>query len=598
MKKMIVFLCMVCAFMVSCSEEPEIVENPGSHVETWNDTTITGDAMMSQMMFSVGYVMSVERDSSTRTTTSADGTGAFSAGDLVSVAVTRSGGSEVVKTYRVKSDHSLEYVGDEDPFIWKSTGETVSIRAWSYGDNTTTSVDPESVGYTLETNQQANGYKELLYCLPSNKSYSGGNITLNFYHQLTRVVVNLTSENGLPLSVSSVRIGDGNTAVIPTTATFNKPLSGNIGTWSSIGTEKGYIQAKADVANSSYSAMLIPTTYSSGKKFISVITADSKTYTYVPNSNITLSAGNQYVFTIQVKNRPKLPIEYVAPYNMQTATKMAPDNSPENSGYFYWGTKASSTPQTILQNWKKGTGYAGYHLPTAEEWMAIIAPNLTSSNSLVGSVLDIDGSDGSRITYRNGQHLNMGETMAWGVTNNNGTYTYAVRQKFYNDYTCPDDDAHAKIGYALRFKEKSGSNYVNGQYTCAYRYEYIYSPSKDYGKLLRIKVKYIGANNSTTITTISKESYGGWTSPDFTLELPVCGHMSGADADPVYYNYPADGETKPFASREEKFIGYYWTATQLNNNNAFYASFYEAHTNVRSNLKSLSISVRLFADAE
>ena len=114
----------------SCSEEPETTEKPGPHVVAWNDTTVTGDATMS-MKFSVGWGgMNIEQSAATspfgqggfttRVATQMDGTATFSVGDLIAIAVTKTGGSEEVKPYIVKSDGSLEYAGtDSDPFIWR-----------------------------------------------------------------------------------------------------------------------------------------------------------------------------------------------------------------------------------------------------------------------------------------------------------------------------------------------------------------------------------------------------------------------------------------------------------------------------------------------
>ncbi|MBQ9436590.1 MAG: fimbrillin family protein [Bacteroidales bacterium] len=330
---------LLLVFGMSCSHEPAVEsEKPeGTNVHEWEDSTINGDAVME---FTVSSTMNVVREEGTRATTQADGSGAFETGDYVAVGVTRSGESEVIKLYSVKSDKSLQYEGgDNQPFTWKSQNETVTIRAWSYGTNNNlayTLTKPESASFSLETNQNANGYRELLYCKAASKSYSGGNITLNFYHQLTRVVINLVSETGQPLSISEVRIGDGSSAVVPTSASFS-PTADNLGNWSSLGTQYGYINAKSDVAGSRYSAILIPTTYTSGKKFISVITTDSKTYSYIPTSNTTLTKGNQYNYTITVMNsRKKTTSATATRYDLTIGDILCSDGSiyaAENASY-------------------------------------------------------------------------------------------------------------------------------------------------------------------------------------------------------------------------------------------------------------------------
>ena len=256
----------------------------------------------------------------------------------------------------------------------------------------------------------------------------------------------------------------------------------------------------------------------------------------------------------EARVRPKLPIEYIAPYNMQTATSMATDNLKSHSMYFCWNTsKAGSNGVGTPSDWSKakaniqamikGTAVAGYHLPSKAEWCSVVAPYNGSSQDS-----DIGGGDGVRIKYKNGQHTGLTERVAWGVTNNNGTYTYDVDQVFYNDYNCPNDAAHTYIGYGLRFKP-TASTY--GQYTCAYRYEYKSADaSVGGGASLTIQVKYVGTNTSITISTISNESW--WTSPDFTVVLPACGYSpysNGSDQAPGW------------SSATSPANGYYWSAT-------------------------------------
>ena len=202
----------------------------------------------------------------------------------------------------------------------------------------------------------------------------------------------------------------------------------------------------------------------------------------------------------------------------------------------------------------------------------------------------MSGDNGERIKYMNGQHTNLSETVAWGVTNNNGTYSYDVNQVFYNDYNCPNDAAHTYIGYGLRFKELSGGNYVNGQYTCAYRYEYKSADaSVGGGASLTIQVKYVGTDTSITISTISDESW--WTSPDYTLVLPACGYSKPVNAcnqAPGYYS-SATGQSG----------GYYWSATARDASLVFSMRFYSSHVHGNnSHLPGHGFPVRLFKDVE
>ena len=383
---------LLSAVSMSCSHDPhdENQDPSNTDVHEWEDSTLSGDAVMgSAMTFKVGGGMSVERTAQTRATTDINGIATFTEGDLVAVAVTRSGGSEVVKLYRVKNDGSLEYAGgDNDPFVWKSAGETVSLRAWSYGTSTDLSYTltaPETRDYTLETDQQTNGYRELLYCKADSKRQSDGAITLNFYHQLARMVFNVTHESASALTISSVSIGGSS---FPKTARFIVPTESNVGTWV-VKSGTGSITPRTETPPTTgylatYSAVVFPTfttqNYPKDTPFFTV-TSGTNNYTYkIAESEGMAYAGNtQYNYTINVKDfdYKKNPLWYVAPYNMVNATTMA---TTERAGYYYlWSTAVAAfgAQSTSYTDYKTaGKSYSGqsgtWHLPVRDEWRSII----------------------------------------------------------------------------------------------------------------------------------------------------------------------------------------------------------------------------------
>ena len=309
---------------------------------------------------------------------------------------------------------------------------------------------------------------------------------------------------------------------------------------------------------------------------------------------LTFQLANKYNLTTAYRNfnvvtTPKLPIEYVAPYNMASTTEFAADNNASSSMYFSWnnstassggvGTVAWTSAKADIQNFINGTAVHGYHLPSKAEWCSVVAPYYASTYDT-----SMGGADGKRITYNNGQNLGLTETVAWGVTNASGTYTYEVSQVFYNDYNCP---SAATIGYGLRFKDDASTN---GEYTCAYRYEYKASDaSVGGGASLTISVIYVGADPSVTISTISAE--GWWASPDYTLVLPACGYSpytNGSNQAPGYYS-----------SASGPAYGYYWSATPRDESSVWYMYFYPS--SVYGNYwyrPGSGFSVRLFADKE
>ena len=426
--------------------------------------------------------------------------------------------------------------------------------------------------------------------------------TLTFTHKMSKVIVNVTPTSGVS-SVTSVTLNNINRTVAFT------PATGVLGSLSNPG----------DITMSNEGAALIPPQTTNGdNNFLTIVTDVGTAYyklamefvggkVYTININVekssiglTTTITNWDGATVNVDYNhgdglarlAKLPIEYVAPYNLQTATTMATDNHKSHSGFFCWnnstadfngggvGTVDISSAKANIQAMIRGTAIPGYHLPSNAEWNTVMSP-------LYADLNDLNISEGNeRITYKNGQHLNVSETLAWGVTNNNGIYSYDVSQVFYNDYNCPNDAAHTYIGYGLRFKELINGEYVNGVYTCAYRYEYKSSDASVGAPSLTIKVTYVGDNADITISTISNESW--WSSADYTVVLPGCG-----------YSQPSNGSDKAAGwSSDQTANGYYWSATVKDVSHVYHMWFNTSNVAGNGWLPPGSgLSVRLFKDA-
>lgn len=432
-------------------------------------------------------------------------------------------------------------------------------------------------------------------------------VPLVFQHKLVKIKVNITT-NGA--TVSSVTLNNIKRSVPFTPSTGELGLAVEFNTHTDVRMFSG-----STTANFTCTAVIPPQPIGTSTNFLTVITSIHN-LTYKLPAEVTFVSGRQYIYNVTIfgsqitvttnvtawdestatpvpgqgtLNRPKLPIEYIAPYNMYDATTMATDNLKSHSGYFCWNTSKTesdgvgtpsdwSKAKANIQAMIKGTAVAGYHLPSKAEWCSVVAPYYGSSYDS-----DMGGGDGVRIKYKNGQHTGLTERVAWGVTNNNGTYTYDVDQVFYNDYNCPNDAAYTYIGYGLRFKESTG----NGQYTCAYRYEYKSADaSVGGGASLTIQVKYVGTNTSITISTISNESW--WTSPDFTVVLPACGYS--------HYSNGSDQKAGEFDASYTAY-GYYWSATARDASRVHYVFFYTSYVDGNNGSQPGSgLSVRLFKD--
>ena len=457
---------------------------------------------------------------------------------------------------------------------------------------------------------------DLCYSKTAKVERSASRQPLTFKHVLSKIIVNVNT--GVGGTVSNLRLR----AKTKTTLTY--PADNDDGYTLGTASEVGSIQMTPGAA-----AIIPPqTTAAEGDVRITFDLSGVGPIVYDFPAGTAFASNTQYTYTVQVgasvtvtssvanwgkdadgstlnddvtKNktveigRPKLPIEYVVgTHNLQTATTMAEDDNVSHSAYFCWNTTNSTTPKANIQKMINGTALAGgYHLPSKAEWCSVLAPYYAQTTSQTDAAMG--GETAVRIVYKRGSSNNLSETVAWGVTNNNtsstysaNNYVYDVNRVFYNDYNCPNDDDHTYIGYGLRFKEMIGVNYVNGRYTCAYRYEYKSSDSSVGGASLTVQVKYVGSNQNITIFTISDDTW--WSSPDFTIILPACGHGSSTVS--------AD-QSAGWASAQDMDCGYYWSAT-VRDASYLHTTFFNGSYVLGNNWSGPGEvrSVRLFKDAE
>lgn len=500
------------------------------------------------------------------------------------------------------------------------SGETLTMVAL-HGNFSYTEGDalPASISHSVELDQSSTGNYEksdLLWATVSGSSADATGKNLAFTHKLSKIEIKLHPGEGYSdISSADVKLR----GVLPT-ITIN-PTDGTLGSASGSAT---LITPRLTVDNLSdattpyalYEAIIPPqaapvdflnikigdkiatvsadvASFASNKRYVYDITITQVGIT-VTNTVTGWGEGATNSASADLR-RPTLPIEYIAKYNMQTATTMAPDANVNNSAYFYWGAN-TTTPTDNIKAFINGTAVPGYHLPSKAEWCSVLAP----AHAQYGDDTDpsMGGDTGVRISYRRGSlSMNLSETIAWGVLNGNSTstysadnYSYAVNQVFYNDYNCPDDDAHQYIGYGLRFKEKNGENYFNGLYTCAYRYEYKeIDATVGGGASLTVQVIYVGSNQNITIETISNESW--WVAPEYTVVLPACGRAEGVNAG----DHPAGW----WASASFNTKGYYWSATARSGEERIFNGLFGERSVSGNSWHALNYGfpVRLFKDA-
>lgn len=303
-----------------------------------NDTVVPDGDLKAAISFNVNIGQTPDPQVSMRgASTDATATGGytFQGNELMAVSVigvansSRSTSVAEVKEYRIAAGNggstagsakALTYTGAATgAFQWLSLTEQIKIKAWSFG---TTAAPGTTIptSFSIETTQSGDYVKELLYSPETSQTYTSSKVNIPLYHQLARVVVNVTGTVASDVTVSAVTIGT-TTNKVPTSATFTEPATGNFGTWNSQGTD-GTITAKAETTvgtnKATYSAVVIPydgTTnskyYQSTHEFVKITTSRG-IYIYKLASNLNIEPGKQYTFNITNLNEIKLNVTVTA----------------------------------------------------------------------------------------------------------------------------------------------------------------------------------------------------------------------------------------------------------------------------------------------
>ena len=182
-------------------------------------------------------------------------------------------GSEV-KEYRVtlSTDNLTATLSSDDPHYW-AAGDTVTVSAWwPYTDG-----DTSMPAVTVQADQRGDGYAQSDHIGVAEEvlHYNGGTPTLAFTHRTAHVVVTVTSGTQ---TVSSVRLTNLSTA------------DGN----------PGEIIAR-DAGSGTYEALVAPQSVAQGTAFVTIATADGKTYAYRLENNAEWNAGAEYKYDIRIE---------------------------------------------------------------------------------------------------------------------------------------------------------------------------------------------------------------------------------------------------------------------------------------------------------
>lgn len=385
---LIIATTVVLGCTTSCSRGDDIAATDGEH--------------RTPISFNVGIGSAATPDVTTRgyTTGEAYNSGyTFQAGDIVTIGITGVSGSsrstetEDIKQYTVAegtSPRTMTYSKDADGvsrygFDWLSQSERVSIRAWGYGNGTTPATDPHNASFSISTTQNTDAsIKELLYSPADN--YDNGNINIPLYHQCARIVVKINDDKAGTPTIADITIGhDSEGNKIPTSGTFAKPGSGNLGSWSSQG-NLDVITPKLETTVTGYdyiySAVVIPgdgTIYQANKRLINIKIGE-EWFVYRLPSATPIEPGKQYTFDITVKNQTINVETSITDWNAVTSTpsaQLSPDDIKKNP-LWYVEEFNMTNPHTSTQLTVGTTANQGYYYTWADA-MRLFSTNNTSA---------------------------------------------------------------------------------------------------------------------------------------------------------------------------------------------------------------------------
>ena len=175
-----------------------------------------------------------------------------------------------VKAYRVtpSADNLTVTLSSDDPHYWTG-GSSVTVSAWCPYTEGETSIP----AVVVQADQSGDGYakSDHIGVAEQQLDYDGGTPTLAFTHRTARIVVTVS---GGTSAVSSVRL-------------------------TNLSTDPNEIIAH-DAGSGTYEALVAPQSVTAGTAFITITTADGKTYVYRMQQDADWDAGAEYEYGISI----------------------------------------------------------------------------------------------------------------------------------------------------------------------------------------------------------------------------------------------------------------------------------------------------------
>ena len=206
--------------------------------------------------------------------------------------------------YTASTDGKLTFVSGEQS-SWLSDNETKLVRAWHYGDNSTTL----SSSWSVQTNQTGDNYANSDLLFAQTTVIGRQEIALKFYHQVAKVVVHVRNVGPVYGSHEvSVTIGEMNNIVMNGTVSTDN-ISENYLNWtpgSTMGTITAYSLGPKPLASdenetslASFAALVIPQTVESLFPYLDIKNG-LRSYPCYSSTELTWEAGHSYTYEVTI----------------------------------------------------------------------------------------------------------------------------------------------------------------------------------------------------------------------------------------------------------------------------------------------------------
>lgn len=226
---------------------------------------------------------------------------------------------------------SLAPVGDAN-FIWPTTDPSWSFSAWYPAGSSPVTSQTVAADQSSLTESQYNAY-DLLYCPPLAVGFRQKPVTLNFLHQMSRIVVIVNSsytEN--KETVTGVQFGDGHIALTGNITTQPTTWANGTTVWSQ-GTQNSTITMRPNAAMTNASShvygfecMVPPQSYATEISHLLAISSTGATEgnrTYYYGASFNMQAGYQYTYNLLISEQGVITLATVKVTDWTTGTPVS-----------------------------------------------------------------------------------------------------------------------------------------------------------------------------------------------------------------------------------------------------------------------------------